>query len=218
SAVAARVGCSLALAESCQVSIPLSIDVAGTFPTELLGSFSGKFNWNPKKLKFIRHSGLVAGFLGLVNAANAAKGEIIFNGTNVDGAGGEVEFLKADFQVVGAVTDTGSINMAFSAMSAAKTFNNLLPLLAVENCHYTIRASGLLGDVNGDGLVNSTDANIVLAFNIGFALEPPDLERIFAEVGDVNRDKITNSTDALLILSFDHGIATPYPIGKGVCQ
>ncbi len=70
--------------------------------------------------------------------------------------------------------------------------------------------TGILGDVNGDGLVNSTDALIILSCDVGIdtsAYCPMNC-------GDVNDDGLINSTDALIILSYDVGIYVPYPVGE----
>jgi hypothetical protein len=70
--------------------------------------------------------------------------------------------------------------------------------------------SGILGDVNGDDTVNSTDALIILSCDVGLdtsAFCPMNC-------GDVNGDGLVNSTDALIILSYDVGIAVPYPVGE----
>jgi len=70
-----------------------------------------------------------------------------------------------------------------------------------------------LGDVNGDGLVNSTDALIVLSADVGM-----DTSRFCPmNCGDVNRDGLVNSTDALIILCYDAGMPVPFPIGQPVC-
>ncbi|MGH7600357.1 MAG: dockerin type I repeat-containing protein, partial [bacterium] len=182
-----------------------------------LGSFTGRLNWEPTNLRFVRHAGLPAGFIGFVNTTRAANGEIAFNGANAEGGGSNMEILKLDFLVIGAVGQTGAANVVYDAMTAARTFTNLRPLLAIENCPYTVTAGGLLGDVNGDGLVNPTDANIILAFDVGFTVLPAFLARINAGVGDVNRDGLTNSTDSLLISAFFRGQPVPFPIGKRSC-
>jgi uncharacterized repeat protein (TIGR02543 family) len=70
--------------------------------------------------------------------------------------------------------------------------------------------TGILGDVNGDGLVNSTDALIILSCDVGIdtsAFCPMNC-------GDVNEDGLINSTDALIIMSYDVGISVPYPVGE----
>jgi len=71
----------------------------------------------------------------------------------------------------------------------------------------------LLGDVNEDSAVDSTDALIVLTCEVG-------LESDFCPTvcGDVNQDDLTNSTDALAILSYDAGFSVPFPIGEAVCN
>jgi hypothetical protein len=71
----------------------------------------------------------------------------------------------------------------------------------------------ILGDVNGDGFVNSTDALIILSCDVGLntsAFCPMNC-------GDVNGDGYVNSTDALIILSYDVGIPVPYPVGEPGC-
>jgi hypothetical protein len=73
--------------------------------------------------------------------------------------------------------------------------------------------TSILGDVNGDGLVNSTDALIILSCDVGLDTSS------FCPMncGDVNGDGLVNSTDALIILSYDVGISVPFPVGEHGC-
>jgi len=68
----------------------------------------------------------------------------------------------------------------------------------------------LLGDVDMDGLVNSTDALIVLSADAGLdtTVNCP------MNYGDVNADGYVNSTDALAILTYDAKLSVPYPLGQ----
>ena len=72
---------------------------------------------------------------------------------------------------------------------------------------------GLLGDVNGDGDANSTDALIVLSCDAGLDTSG----YCPMNCGDVNADGLVNSTDALIILSHDADITVPYPVGEPGC-
>jgi hypothetical protein len=70
-----------------------------------------------------------------------------------------------------------------------------------------------LGSVNEDGLVDSTDALIILSADVGMdtsAFCPMNC-------GDVNSDGYVNSTDALIVLSYDVGMSVPFPVGTGAC-
>jgi hypothetical protein len=106
---------------------------------------------------------------------------------------------------------TGLVNTVADTHSASTT--------VTMNGNYTIQANfaaaaaTLLGDVNGDGLVNSTDALIVLSGDVGIAIT----QFCPANCGDVNADGYVNSTDALIILSHDVGMSIPFPIGSPGC-
>ncbi len=72
---------------------------------------------------------------------------------------------------------------------------------------------GILGDVNDDGVANSTDALIILSCDVGI-----DVSQFCPmNCGDVNSDGLVNSTDALIILSYDVGMSVPYPVGQPGC-
>lgn len=73
-------------------------------------------------------------------------------------------------------------------------------------------SDALLGDVNCDGEVNSSDALMILSHDAGL----PIPEDACLEVGDVNDDGVVNSTDALIVLSFDADIPVPFPVGEPV--
>jgi hypothetical protein len=69
------------------------------------------------------------------------------------------------------------------------------------------------GDVNVDGLVNSTDALIVLSADVGLNTS----QFCPMNCGDVNADGYVDSTDALIILSYDVGMIVPFPVGQPGC-
>jgi hypothetical protein len=73
--------------------------------------------------------------------------------------------------------------------------------------------AGILGDVNGDGFADSTDALIILSCDVGLDTST------FCPMncGDVNSDGLVDSTDALIILSYDVGLPVPYPVGEPGC-
>jgi uncharacterized repeat protein (TIGR02543 family) len=79
--------------------------------------------------------------------------------------------------------------------------------------HFVPEAADVLGGVNGDDDVNSTDALIILSCDVGMDTSG------FCPMncGDVNDDGLVNSTDALIILSYDVGMSVPYPVGEEGC-
>lgn len=92
-----------------------------------------------------------------------------------------------------------------------------LPLATVPFSANVTASGDALGDVNGDGLVNSGDALVILSFDVGIAVPPDFLDRINNGFGDANLDTFTNSSDALVILSFDVGLPVPFPVGEPAC-
>ncbi len=70
-----------------------------------------------------------------------------------------------------------------------------------------------LGGVNDDGLVDSTDALIILTADAGLNTS----QFCPMNCGDVNADGLVNSTDALIILTYDVGMSVPFPVATGSC-
>jgi hypothetical protein len=98
-----------------------------------------------------------------------------------------------DTQAVGWPGDGGSLNLLSGTV--------------------TIEEAGILGDVNGDELANSTDALIILSCDVGINTS----QFCPMDCGDVNDDGLINSTDALIILSYDVGMTVPFPVGEPGC-
>jgi PKD repeat protein len=77
----------------------------------------------------------------------------------------------------------------------------------------TVTELGTLGDVNGDGLADSTDALIILSADAGINTS----QFCPMNCGDVNGDGYVDSTDALIVLSYDAAMSVPYPVGQPGC-
>jgi len=193
------------------VVVTINVDMTGMDePDDKLGSFTGSLAWDPAILAYDSYTGPLAGFTGAVNTGNAGSGQISFNGANAGGATGNIETFEFTFHAIGA--GTSDLDLEYSAMAAAATFTNLLPLLTITDGQVTVSPS-TLGDVNGDGAANSTDALIVLSADAQIDTSS------FCPMncGDVNGDTLVNSTDALIILSYDAGMSVSFPVGTGVC-
>jgi hypothetical protein len=103
---------------------------------------------------------------------------------------------------------TGSDSFTFKANDGAADSN-----IATVSLTVTSPPASALGGVNGDGVVNSTDALIILSADVGINTS----QFCPMNCGDVNGDGFVNSTDALVILSYDVGKTVPYPVGQQGC-
>lgn len=120
-----------------QIEVDVSIDVTGLdAPDDALGSFTGTLDWDPAVLAYAGNSGVLAGFSGVVNDAQVSSGHLTFNGAKATGATGNLMVLSITFDVVGA--GSTDLDLEYSAMSAAYTFRDLLPLLTVTDGHVQV--------------------------------------------------------------------------------
>jgi hypothetical protein len=125
------------------ITADINIDLSQTSPAQLLGSFSGTLSWNPAVLGFVSHSGVKTGFTGVVGTANTASGQLTFNGANPTGAAGKSNVLAVTFNVIGTNGASTALDLEFSAMTAALTFANLLPILTVTDGAITIMTTSV---------------------------------------------------------------------------
>ncbi len=82
-----------------------------------------------------------------------------------------------------------------SALKHSYVWNETEQMYVCENCNHCVteRPDGLLGDVNDDGVVNTSDALLVAQYAIALPVE------INLSVADVNDDGEINTSDALLV-------------------
>jgi hypothetical protein len=114
------------------ITVTINVDMTGVdAPDNYLGSYTASIAWDPAILDYVSNGGLPAGFTGVVNATNADAGVITFNGANAAGATGSLTVLTITFDVVG--SGISDLDLEYSAMAAATTFANLLPLLTVTD-------------------------------------------------------------------------------------
>lgn len=88
-------------------------------------------------------------------------------------------------------------------LTAALSFSTNYFVFAGENS-----SSVLLGDVNGDGIVNSDDASLALSY----VLKPNEVQGFNADVADVNGNDVIDSVDVALILQKALDSSFKFPI------
>ena len=110
------------------ITVPVNINISGA----MLGSYTASLDWDPAILSYQSYSGAPpTGFAGSVNTGNTATGHIAFNGANASGASGNIVVISITFNVVG--SGTSALNLEYSAMAAASTFDDLKPYLTVTD-------------------------------------------------------------------------------------
>jgi hypothetical protein len=125
-----------------------------------------------------------------------------------------------DFETIDIVASPGYLRLSVSpeetlveyVSSASGTNGNVVASYIIEPNDYE-PPEDILGDVNHDGLANSTDALIVLKGDVGLDIST----HCPVNCGDVNNDGYVNSTDALLILKYDVGLTITQPVGEPGC-
>ncbi|MCH7722336.1 MAG: hypothetical protein IIC76_03205, partial [Bacteroidetes bacterium] len=111
------------------VEIPVNIDVS-QYEFEL-GSFTAMLEWDNTTLEFESfEGGRTNGFENpTVNTKGTDKGKLVFASAVPQGSKGKVNVLNLKFKVIGKPGVRSALKLSFTAMAAAKTFENLLPYL-----------------------------------------------------------------------------------------
>lgn len=122
-----------------ELEVAIHIDLTGAEQAERLGSFSGSLSWDPSVLGYKFGSGLLRDFSGVVNTDQADAGRIIFSAANPNGVADSVLVMVLTFQTIGQPGDSTALDLDFTAMAAAQTFTNLLPILTILPSHVILQ-------------------------------------------------------------------------------
>jgi hypothetical protein len=120
-----------------------------------------------------------------------------------------------DYQTIEVLPNAGHLRITVAPDQATVEYvrSNITEVSYTYTIEPNASVLGTLGDVNGDGAVNSTDALIALSCDAGL-----DTSQFCPmNCGDVNGDGVVNSTDALIILSYDASMSVPFPVGGPGC-
>ncbi|WP_273447694.1 M43 family zinc metalloprotease [Neolewinella agarilytica] len=209
------VDCPEAVPTNCEFPLTVRVDMSNVpKPDDFLGNFTAVLRYDPTVMEYVGDAQILSGFTGFVNPT---AGAIIFNGADTEGRSGDVPVFSANFRALGAPGTNVNPVLDLRTLVSARTFTDLTESASVFNCGFSIQEEQLLGDVNGDGRINSTDAALVLAFAVGNPIPPVAQERIDAGFGNVDGNRRTNARDALIILTYDVGLPVDFAIGEPVC-
>ncbi|MBO5798144.1 MAG: hypothetical protein J6R77_07365, partial [Clostridia bacterium] len=176
------------------------------------GSWVSKKVTVPASLVGQKVVGILVGYTGAAGDINAYLDNAVLKS-----AGSERDMLRTALKTAGTLTQTEELTAAIAAGqtvydSAASTPKQRLKAVkAIDRVIRTMDATpigGMLGDVDGDEQITSTDARLTLQFYAGKITED-DLD---ASVADVDGDDQITSTDARLILQKYAGKIEDFPI------
>jgi len=208
--VTARVGGELTGFAGSSLAVPIVVDMSQAGGAKL-GSYTARLQWNPAVLGLSCSSSWCDTLSGnfpapRINPDSIAQGVVRFASVSPAGASGLITLVRFRFLVKDtASTASSPMDLSFSEMSAAGTFDDLMPSLAVTSGTFCA-ARGRWGDLDRDGRANSRDALVILSAVVGQPVSPDTFD---LAMGDVDGDNKVNSRDALIILSYAVGLEIP---------
>jgi len=196
------------------------VDLSQTPHGEALGDYVATLKWDATALQWVGYESGDAPFATPeIDTSQVAAGKLQFQDIAAEGAGGVIRLLSVTFRGVGSPGSQAGIELQISAMHAAQSKMNLLPIVTVENFQGVLGDACLLGDVTGDNAVTLRDALVASTYSAKLEVAPEFLTRIKRGCADASRDGLTSVFDALLIAMFESNLSTgPYTVGVADCQ
>src|SRR3989338_7893274 len=137
-----------------RITVPIAVDMTGAASFRL-GAYRASLAWDLTQLRLVSTSSGTFGSAAFNTGPAADSGLIRFAAVNATGVDGIPVLGSATFEVI--ASDKGSaFSVQFQELTAATTYQNLLPFLTVTSGQ--LCAGLLFGDVDGNGLIQSLDA------------------------------------------------------------
>lgn len=193
----ASLNCPNSLRQGSTVTIPFVLDPSAI--QQRFGAFRATLSWDPGLLQFVE---ALDGDFAVISTDETAvgQGQLEMAAVNANGAGQAIIVARVKFTVIGQPGQQGNIAISFTELLATAGFQfaDLLPLLAPTPCPFTIIGGGILGDVDGDGVVSIADALLVASYVVGLPLPAgADINQ-----GDVDADGQITLLDVLMIATY----------------
>ena len=159
------------------IEVHVTIDLTST--NAGLGAYQASLSWDSSVLQFAGiGNGETFAFQGPMTRLDAD--ELTFSHFSVAGVSGVVSLLKPRFTVVGAPGDSTALSLSFTALDAARSFEDLLPHLAVIPAQANIADNDLLA-ITGELKVSREQAWTGSEIDVEVALKlPPGSEKLGA--------------------------------------
>lgn len=188
-----------------------------------------ELNFDPAKLEYIPYGNDTEDFhgsvtkipsefyIGIVNETMAAdEGKVIALVASVTTFTDDGDIANFRFKIIDDSVDTESINIVIRDFAVHE---QRLEGYRLENGSVTLTTAsqtliGLLGDVNGDGVIDALDA--LKLMRVSVMLE--DSNDTIAILGDINKDGSVDGLDSLILMQFSSLLpnADGYGIGEPV--
>ena len=196
----------ISVAPGDQVDIPIEVDMSAAAGVSI-ASLQFEVSWDPGLLTYVSTTpGAPADWSVFLNETQTGSGVL---GVGMFSPGGTPNSFTAVTLKLQAATvpepTTTLIDVAVTAAGDAVGID-LLPIIVQRDLLLCIGVTGILGDVNMDGVVNIIDAQQVARHSVG--LPTPNAPKM-EEAGDVNEDGVINIIDAQQIARFSVGLPTP---------
>ena len=111
-------------------------------------------------------------------------------------------------------TCTEDGEMTYTCIHCGDTYTEEIPVIDHNfvdgECTECGEKAFVLGDVNGDGKIDTTDAKLIMQYDLGMI----DETVLNLSAADVNGDGKVDTTDAKLIMQFDLGLINKFPNGQ----
>ncbi|MBR2744226.1 MAG: dockerin type I repeat-containing protein [Clostridia bacterium] len=115
-----------------------------------------------------------------------------------------VVFLASITNFASATNGQNEVNTNGNSVGSNNTVNNTVNnnTTTGNQSSQINTATGMLGDVDGSGTVNASDAARILIYaaNMGVRFEAPTQQML--NVADINKDGVINASDAALVLIY----------------
>ncbi|HTI06272.1 MAG TPA: hypothetical protein VL549_13225 [Gemmatimonadales bacterium] len=176
-----------------------------------LDSFAVRVHYDPTRFTYVSATKLCTNLGPALNVSTGSAFVDVSTASCTSPYFGEPLF-RITFQLAGGVTDGAWFSLETLSLrdnvGIDRTADGVLDV--AQACH----ASGMWGDLDGDGIVNSRDALATLSAAVGLPV-PPQFD--VAGRGDVDADGQVTSRDALAMLSASIGLSTGgFRVGNGI--
>jgi hypothetical protein len=197
-----------------QVTFPIQVDMSAAGGLDI-ASLQFELGWNLGQLGYVGDFPLdppPGDWTTLVNRDQVGAGALGVGMFSFEGTTSSFDAIAVTLEAGAGVPDGTWSRLDMRGVIAGDAAgSDVSPFVSSGDVWLCVGLSGILGDVNCDGVVNIVDAQQIARYAIGLSTPSADC---MENAGDVNDDGVVNIIDAQQVARHALGLPVPLPIGQ----